>query len=753
MVVKLSQAINDTLSFNVQVEGTATQGTDYTLNIPSVITFAPGLTQLNFPLFPINDAIAEGDETIIINLFKNYGCGQLKVASLTVIIRDKAVVSINAGIDTAVICKDGQVRLQAVGTQTFAWSPVSVFNNPSIANPLAKTNTSQWVTVTGTVGGVCVAKDSIYLKIVEPKIDIIALSDTNICEGKTVKLLATNNLNNAGIKWVPVFGVNDPTSPSVTITTNFSQVYTATATISGCSVSDQINIKVDPYDLVKVQKDTTICQNSSITLGFLNPFDTFFVQTVFQWTPSMGLKNPTKWNAVATPDTTTTYQLISKSPTGICRDTFNVKLTVIPADVDILSNNIIRLCKGDAVQLNTNSSTNGAGLTWSPSVGLNTTTGASVTATPTKSQVYKVQLVSGVCTVFDSVSVLLDSLPIAPITNIPSQQPYCPGEIVSLVSPDFAVGNYPLIQYSWLSNVGFLTPLSNYNAVINIGNLPTTYVRVIRNGACVDTVEVKIDVLQPAAEISLTDTIICFGQRVSVELKNLPAGATIAWLPNEPSLISCNDCPNPTLTPKATTSYKATVTVKNGCSASATVMVNIDTRGLQIDATPSNLVEIGDTVTVKVVSLPIDTLGNYIWLLNGNSLPDRGYVITKIIGEAENLFKVTLTSSRGCVVEDTILILATEPIAQIPNAFSPDGDNVNDKFNIVAKTLSLFTVKEFRVYSRWGELVYNNEKPSEGWDGSKGDNPLPPDVYAYSIEITLPSGKTKKLTGQVTLLR
>ena len=56
-------------------------------------------------------------------------------------------------------------------------------------------------------------------------------------------------------------------------------------------------------------------------------------------------------------------------------------------------------------------------------------------------------------------------------------------------------------------------------------------------------------------------------------------------------------------------------------------------------------------------------------------------------------------------------------------------------------------VSDFKVYNRWGHLVYNNEDPANGWDGKFKNEDAPSDVYIYMITIDMPSGKlsTKKV--------
>ncbi|HQU60982.1 MAG TPA: gliding motility-associated C-terminal domain-containing protein, partial [Saprospiraceae bacterium] len=61
---------------------------------------------------------------------------------------------------------------------------------------------------------------------------------------------------------------------------------------------------------------------------------------------------------------------------------------------------------------------------------------------------------------------------------------------------------------------------------------------------------------------------------------------------------------------------------------------------------------------------------------------------------------------------------------------------------------------DFRVYNRWGQLVYDNETPDTGWDGTFDGKPQPSDVYFYIIGYRLLNGfEPKPLKGDVTLLR
>ena len=112
---------------------------------------------------------------------------------------------------------------------------------------------------------------------------------------------------------------------------------------------------------------------------------------------------------------------------------------------------------------------------------------------------------------------------------------------------------------------------------------------------------------------------------------------------------------------------------------------------------------------------------------------------------------LTATSSEGCIATDTIrLSVNPELDPKIPNAFSPNNDGTNDFFSVVG--LDSDYIKEFKVYNRWGQLVYDNLTGS--WDGTYNGSEQVRDTYLYVISWQLPSDANPTLVrGTVTLLK
>jgi len=92
----------------------------------------------------------------------------------------------------------------------------------------------------------------------------------------------------------------------------------------------------------------------------------------------------------------------------------------------------------------------------------------------------------------------------------------------------------------------------------------------------------------------------------------------------------------------------------------------------------------------------------------------------------------------------------------LPNAFTPDGDGTNDTFNVILSESGCSEVTEvlsFEVFDRWGTRVYNDDTPTQGWNGDYKGTRQNPDVYVYVIRVRLNDGTETDLVGDVTLIR
>jgi gliding motility-associated-like protein/uncharacterized repeat protein (TIGR01451 family) len=109
-------------------------------------------------------------------------------------------------------------------------------------------------------------------------------------------------------------------------------------------------------------------------------------------------------------------------------------------------------------------------------------------------------------------------------------------------------------------------------------------------------------------------------------------------------------------------------------------------------------------------------------------------------------YHLIVTNKFGCTAEDSAMVRVLET-PEIPNVFTPNGDEINDTWNI--KYLESYPSPMLTIYNRYGDIVYQNIY-IKGWDGKKGNQDLPEGAYYYIINI---SEKKLKYSGSVTIVR
>jgi gliding motility-associated-like protein len=119
------------------------------------------------------------------------------------------------------------------------------------------------------------------------------------------------------------------------------------------------------------------------------------------------------------------------------------------------------------------------------------------------------------------------------------------------------------------------------------------------------------------------------------------------------------------------------------------------------------------------------------------------------------MFKLITTTDQGCQDTANIQIpINTTGGIYIPNAFSPNDDNINDWFKPLGFN---YLDLNFEIFDRWGNSIYSEtvDKIEKliGWNGKINNNAVKHDVYVYRIRAKEFNGKTYKTTGRVTLIR
>ncbi len=116
-------------------------------------------------------------------------------------------------------------------------------------------------------------------------------------------------------------------------------------------------------------------------------------------------------------------------------------------------------------------------------------------------------------------------------------------------------------------------------------------------------------------------------------------------------------------------------------------------------------------------------------------------------------------SDRGCQASDSVTIrVSLERRVFFPNAFSPNGDNVNDYFAVFGDQPNVQVIRSLQIFDRWGNQLFERKDlqpndPETGWDGTARGRELPEGIYVYAAEVEFLDGATLIFSGDVALLR
>jgi gliding motility-associated-like protein len=223
-------------------------------------------------------------------------------------------------------------------------------------------------------------------------------------------------------------------------------------------------------------------------------------------------------------------------------------------------------------------------------------------------------------------------------------------------------------------------------------------------------------------------------------------------------LSTSTDCGSPTYTFNQAGSYDITLTVtsNDGCTSTSTVVQMIN-----VYANPTASFLFGPqpaTVVNPTIGFTNTSTGavTYEWDFGGLGTSTQTHPTYVFPNDVPGSYPVCLvaTSANGCT--DTTcqtVIIGGEFILYVPNAFTPDGDGVNDIF--VPSVIGADPLDyNLMIFNRWGQLIFSSEFPTIGWDGSYKGTGSQEDVYVWKILTRDAATSAKKeFVGHVTLLR
>lgn len=348
-----------------------------------------------------------------------------------------------------------------------------------------------------------------------------------------------------------------------------------------------------------------------------------------------------------------------------------------------------------------------------------------------------------------SVNVTADQNPPTAVAG-PAFMLDCAGETAPLLGSGSGAAN---LGFQWATQDGnFVSGANTASPMINQSGTYTLTVTNLTNG-CTDTDAVTIIPEVPMVFATALHPN-CQEDEGAIQIDSITGLS-------EPILYSLDNGPLSALNNFANVApglHILLVSGGNGCEATATVIVNApDILVITMDATAE--IALGYSYLLDA-QINVDTadIASVTWTPALN-LECSSCLSTLATPTTSTEYVVNVVSDAGCVAQERILIKVDRTLKVYgPNIFSPDDDGLNDVFTIYGDPISVRSVRSLRVFSRWGEEIFEqtNLTPGDesmGWNGTYKGSKLNPGVFVWQAVVEFADGQEEVFTGDVTLIR
>lgn len=544
----------------------------------------------------------------------------------------------------------------------------------------------------------CIYRDSFEVSIAGDIVDVLG-NDTVICFSSGSYILNALTPGAISYTW-------QDASNADTLLVTAPGEYRVAVNLGTCVINDTIIISAYPAAQT-VSRDTTVCDGSFVSLPWGQSVNQpgQYADTLFY---SSGC------------------------------DSFILAYTVTFATKPDLGNDtIIHICAGSSVNLNNIYNIPSNSNNWS--IGNNPIADVSNIS---NAGVYQlISITAGGCSDTLIVSVAVDPKPVVVINN---PAVICANSTADIAAAAVTDGSTAGISFSYWQDEN--ASIIYNNAATAAGG--TYYIKGTDANGCFDIQPVTVSTWPVPRVNAGSDVAICTNDSVilSVTVNNAAGAVSYLWQPVAAGGISNPAAQATFVKPASTLDY--TITVTDSCNLPVTDTITVTVQP-PVKAFAGN-----DTIAVNGQPHQLLATGgvNYAWqpagLLNNSFIANPMAVIL-----ADSvLFTVTIQDAAGCTGYDTVKIKTFKAAAYyVPNAFSPNGDRLNDVFRPIAAGIT--ATDYFRIFNRYGQLIFETSQITEGWNGTYKGKPQLPGNYIWMLKGRDLNGRTIEMKGNVLLVR
>lgn len=643
------------------------------------------------------------------------------------------------------LCVGGVINLFASAPSgTYSWSGPNSFTtttqNPTLSN--ATTNMSGIYSVFVTASGCSGPATNVSVTVNALPTPNATASQVSYCDGSTIDLFGSSA---STYTWTGPnsFGANTQNVNITNANTLADGIYTLNVTnANGCSNSATVSVSVNSNPTPTASGNpNSICAGQTISLSAGGG-------NSYAWSGPNGFTDNSQNPSISNAGTVYSGNYsVTVTDVNNCSSMTIASVTVNALPTFTLNSNAANICYDGTLQLNAGSNPYAYVWTGPNSYSVSGASQNITNVSTVNSGIYTVTAADAFCA--QSQTLAINVYPQIIMNASANSSIVCTGTSVDLLGNGGGT-------YAWNGPNGFSSNNQNPQVPNAQANASGIYTLTVTDNStnCTESDTVSIIIAPTPTLVSTVNDSTCFGGTLTLSA-NFGQGANITWYSDaaltNTVLVNSNTY-QPSISTNGIYVYYAQATVGSCVSAVASVTAQYNNiNASAIASAYSGNAPLG--VNFTNTSTGITSTDNFNWTFgdgNGTSVENPSHVF----GE-EGTYQVILTVTdveSGCLDTAMIVIKVEDDlIIEVPNVFTPNGDDVNETFHIKLKGAK---TAEGLIYNRWGQLLYSWDVLNVQWDGKAANGEICPSAtYYYIIKVTDKKDKLYTFPGYVLIFR
>lgn len=277
------------------------------------------------------------------------------------------------------------------------------------------------------------------------------------------------------------------------------------------------------------------------------------------------------------------------------------------------------------------------------------------------------------------------------------------------------------------------------------------------DGCIADTVKPVVANAYAALNFVNDSLVVCEGTPAMLSVLNPETGIIYDWYDAPTGGIALYTGASYTISSVTQTVTLYVTAVKNGCAsprekAMATILTRLAKPVVTVDSLGTNMVRFQWNAVPGAKGYEVSADNGVSWTQPSSGTTGLTHTITGLRPAQEVSLLVKAKGDSECqdTTADIVKAVTLQDKVFIPNAFSPNGDGLNDVVRVYGAVIKEM---RFSVFNQWGEKVFETRDLNSGWDGSYKGKPQPSGVYMYVCQLVLADGATQTKKGAINLVR